>query len=66
MTLSTTINDMLARIVGPNRKAQKKVRLFIGIAAIIFANVTLGPIIGHGIAAILGVGVFLVLLDLED
>lgn len=60
------LNDWISRIVGPNRKAQKKVRLFIGIAAIVLANTWAGPIIGHGIAALIGVAVFLVMLDLGD
>lgn len=66
MTLNQTINHHIASIVGSNRAAQKKARLFIGIGAIILANTTLGPIIGHAIAALLGLAVFLVMLDTGD
>ncbi|MGH1369420.1 MAG: hypothetical protein ACRBCL_12475 [Maritimibacter sp.] len=60
------IADLATRIAGPNRQAQKKLRLFAGIIAIVGANQLLGPVIGYGIASILGVGVFLVLLDTNE
>lgn len=63
MPLDDRINARITRLTGPNRIAQRKARLFVGITAIIFANTTLGPLIGHGIAAVLGVAVFLLMLD---
>lgn len=66
MSLNHDIDQITARIVGHDRRAQKKLRLFVGIAAIVFANQVLGPVIGYGIASILGVGVFLVLLDTRE
>lgn len=66
MSLNHDIDHFAARLVGDDRRAQKKLRLFVGIAAIVFANQVLGPVIGYGIASILGVGVFLVLLDTRE
>lgn len=68
MTRSQTSGPIAAiteRLVGQDRRAAKKLRLFAGIIAIIGANQILGPLIGYGIASILGVGVFLVLLDTD-
>ena len=56
--IDTTILGLLGR--GATEEARKKARLFIGVVAIIVANVWLGPVIGHGIAAILGAASFFV------
>lgn len=49
---------VMGREAGP--KALRKFRLFLGVVGIIAANVWLGAVIGHGIAAILGAGFFFV------
>lgn len=66
MSLNAELDQITARIMGTDRRAQKKLRLFVGIAAIVLANQGLGPVIGYGIASILGVGIFLVLLDTRE
>lgn len=61
-TVARGINDLVRRIAGPSVSAvvQRKLRILIGVAFLVWANVTLGAVIGHGLAAILGVGTFLV------
>jgi type VI protein secretion system component VasF len=63
----TRLHDKIAALVtalagpGASARARRRVRLFLGVAAIIAANVWLGAWIGHGLAAILGAGAFFVI-----
>lgn len=61
-TLQHKIGRFVTGMVGRNasRATRRKARLFIGVAGIIVANVWLGAVIGHGIAALLGAGFFFV------
>lgn len=61
-TLQTTIDQLARQAMGKNAgpKTLRKFRLFLGILGIIAANVWLGAVIGHGLAAILGVGFYFV------
>ena len=61
--------DTAARsLAGPeaSRATIRKTRRFIGIAVLVASNVWLGALIGHGIAALLGLGVFFLALGTED
>lgn len=61
-TMARSINDLVRRVAGPGGSAvvQRKLRILIGVAFLVWANVELGAVIGHGLAAILGVAAFLV------
>jgi hypothetical protein len=61
-TMVRNINDLVRRVARPSGSAviQRKLRILIGVTVLIWANVELGAVIGHGLAAILGVAAFLV------
>lgn len=61
-TLQTSIDQLARQAMGENAgpKTLRKFRLFLGILGIIAANVWLGSVIGHGLAAILGTAFFFV------
>lgn len=68
-----SLDDVVERMVhviagrGASGCARRKARIFIGVAGLIAANVWLGALIGHGVAALLGAGFyFLVALRGED
>lgn len=59
-TVQNSIDQLALQVMGRGASPEtlRKFRLFLGVTAIIAANVWLGALIGHGIAAILGTGVF--------
>lgn len=61
-SLQDKIDDLGESIMGRGAgpRAQRKFRLFLGVVGIIAANVWIGPVIGHGIAALLGAGFFFI------
>ncbi|WP_160383772.1 hypothetical protein [Pseudooceanicola pacificus] len=61
-TVQKSIDQLARRVMGRDAgpRVLRKFRLFLGVVGIIAANVWLGAVIGHGIAAILGVGIFFV------
>ncbi|WIV49833.1 hypothetical protein QQG91_09120 [Marivivens sp. LCG002] len=63
-TLQDRIDQLAREVMGQNisSKGLRKFRVLLGVLVIIIANVWLGGIIGHGIAALLGVALYLIVI----